>query len=144
MAQAYNGEDKFQIPQIVMIAANRSQFIKRNGEPASVERMRAKVQMAISQMREGFASGVVTYALYKDIRDEVYGAIWQLYLKARRSGNVDFDGNGVVNFNDFLLFASSFGRQIGHYDSADAAYDLNFDGVVDFGDFVLFAQVFGQ
>ena len=63
-----------------MIAGVGSQFVKRNGEPASVERIRDKIQMAITQMRQGFAEGVVTYALLKDFRDEVFGAVWQKIL----------------------------------------------------------------
>ena len=49
----------------------------------------------------------------------------------------DFDGDGSVNFNDFLAFAGAFG-------SSEAAFDLSGDGKVDFSDFLLFAQDFGK
>lgn len=49
----------------------------------------------------------------------------------------DFTGDGVVDFQDFLQFASAFG-------STQAAFDLNDDGKVDFQDFLEFASVFGQ
>jgi len=49
----------------------------------------------------------------------------------------DFDGNGVVGFDDFFLFASAFGGK-------DARFDLNRSGVVDFDDFFLFAADFGK
>jgi len=49
----------------------------------------------------------------------------------------DFNGDGVVNFGDFVLFGGAFG-------STQAKYDLNENGVVDFGDFVAFASVFGE
>ncbi len=49
----------------------------------------------------------------------------------------DFDGDGSVGFDDFVLFAGAFGR-------ADARFDLTGDGWVNFEDFVLFAQSFGQ
>ncbi len=110
---AYRGTGSFHLPLLVMIAANRSAFAKRNGEPASVERMRDKVQMAIAQMREGFAEGVVTYAMKKDVEDEVYLAITQLYQKAVRSVSADFDTDGDVDFEDFVAFARAFGRHIG-------------------------------
>jgi hypothetical protein len=49
----------------------------------------------------------------------------------------DFDGNGSVDFTDFIQFAQAFG-------SSNALYDLNSNGSVDFGDFVIFAQNFGK
>jgi len=142
--EAYVGGRRFRIPLVVMIAGVRSQFVKRNGEPASVERMRDKIQMAITQMRLGFAEGVVTYALLKDFRDEVFGAVWQLFLRARRSQSADFDANGRVDFDDFLLFVQAFGRSVGTDDGPLAPFDLDVDGEVGFGDFALFAQVYDR
>ncbi|MCC7261883.1 MAG: fibronectin type III domain-containing protein, partial [Candidatus Latescibacteria bacterium] len=49
----------------------------------------------------------------------------------------DFDGDGVVGFGDFFLFADGFGGN-------DPILDLDGDGVVGFGDFFLFADRFGQ
>lgn len=141
---AYESAGRFRIPLVVMIAGDRAQFVKRNGEPASVDRIRDKVRMAISQMRQGYAAGVVTYALKKDFRDEVFGAIWQLFLQTRRSASADFDGNGRVDFEDFLRFAQAFGRVVGNYDRPDAAFDLDMDGRVGFGDFVLFSRAYRQ
>jgi len=48
----------------------------------------------------------------------------------------DFDGDGVVGFADFFLFADGFG-------GGDPALDLDGDGVVGFSDFFLFADRFG-
>ena len=48
---------------------------------------------------------------------------------------VDFDGNGAVDFSDFLLFAQGF-------TNADLRYDLDEDAQVGFSDFLLFAQAF--
>ena len=50
---------------------------------------------------------------------------------------VDFNGNRVVDFADFLEFAAAFG-------SADAKFDLSENGQVDFGDFLIFANSFGR
>jgi len=47
----------------------------------------------------------------------------------------DFNGDGLVDFADFFLFADGFG-------GTDPQYDMNNDGVVDFGDFFLFADAF--
>jgi hypothetical protein len=49
----------------------------------------------------------------------------------------DFDGNGKVDFPDFLLFAQNFG-------GSNARFDLSGNGTVDFPDFLTFAQKFGQ
>lgn len=55
----------------------------------------------------------------------------------------DLDGDSVVGFNDFLLFAASFGKspdQPGHHASAD----LTGDGAVGFNDFLVFVSFFGR
>ncbi|MCZ6632112.1 MAG: beta-propeller fold lactonase family protein [bacterium] len=55
----------------------------------------------------------------------------------------DFDGNGRVDFSDFVLFASRFGASM-----SDAAFEVRFDldgdNRINFGDFLIFAGVFGQ
>ncbi|MDE2998713.1 MAG: hypothetical protein OXU79_06500 [Gemmatimonadota bacterium] len=57
--------------------------------------------------------------------------------------SADFDGNGRVDFSDFIAFAQNFGRSDGDADY-DAKFDLNGNDSVDFGDFIAFAQQFGQ
>ncbi|MEC9378331.1 MAG: FlgD immunoglobulin-like domain containing protein, partial [Candidatus Latescibacterota bacterium] len=49
----------------------------------------------------------------------------------------DFDGDGVVDFPDFFLFADAFW-------TTSEEFDLSGDGFVDFRDFFLFADFFGQ
>ncbi len=53
----------------------------------------------------------------------------------------DVDGNGEVNFQDFVRFASSFGLQAGQPGFEPRA-DLDGNGRVDFRDFVAFARAF--
>ena len=54
----------------------------------------------------------------------------------------DFDGSGLVNFADFVLFAGMYGY--GKNDAKyDARYDLNVDGGIGFDDFVKFVRSFG-
>ena len=55
----------------------------------------------------------------------------------------DFNGDGVVNFADFLAFAGHFGtrQDDGRY---DAKYDLDSDGAIGFGDFLIFSSSFGK
>ncbi|MDE3001111.1 MAG: hypothetical protein OXU79_18700 [Gemmatimonadota bacterium] len=54
----------------------------------------------------------------------------------------DFDGDCVVDFSDFLAFASAFGRSAGD-DDFDGRFDLNGNDEVDFQDFLIFASEFG-
>lgn len=55
----------------------------------------------------------------------------------------DFNGDGNVDFSDFIAFAQNFGRSVGD-DNYDAKFDLTGDDRVDFSDFIAFAQQFGQ
>ena len=55
----------------------------------------------------------------------------------------DFDGNGVVDFSDFLEFVAQFGLSQGDA-GYDARYDLDGDGAIGFGDFLIFANAFGK
>ena len=54
----------------------------------------------------------------------------------------DIDGNGRVNFDDFLSFVGKFGTRRGDA-GYDARYDLDSDGAIGFSDFLIFANSFG-
>ena len=54
----------------------------------------------------------------------------------------DFNGDGKVDFGDFVAFGMHFGASLG--DSRyEAKYDLDKDGMIGFGDFLIFGQEFG-
>ncbi len=55
----------------------------------------------------------------------------------------DFNGDCIVDFSDFVAFASTFGRTAAQ-DDFDARFDLNGNGEVDFQDFLIFASEFGR
>lgn len=55
----------------------------------------------------------------------------------------DFDGNGAVDFQDFLLFVAQFGKSSSD-DGFDARMDLDGNGAVDFQDFLRFVAAFGS
>ena len=55
----------------------------------------------------------------------------------------DFNGDGIVDLDDFLLFVSQLGFSRGD-EGYDAKYDLDEDGVIGFGDFLIFASNFGE
>ena len=56
-------------------------------------------------------------------------------LFAPQEKSIDFNGDGRLDFNDFLLFVNAF-------DTADPNYDLDADGRVGFGDFLRFVNAF--
>lgn len=55
----------------------------------------------------------------------------------------DFNGDGTVDFSDFLEFAKHFGTQQGEKDF-EIRFDLTYDGEVGFGDFLAFLGTFGN
>ena len=57
--------------------------------------------------------------------------------EAQTSPDADFDGNGTVEFGDFILFARAFG-------TAQTRFDLNGNGTVDFPDFLVFSRQFSN
>ena len=57
--------------------------------------------------------------------------------------SADLNGDGNVDFSDFLLFAAAFGTSEGGADY-NAAADLDGDGAVAFSDFLIFASAFGK
>ena len=54
----------------------------------------------------------------------------------------DFNGDGSVDFGDFVAFGMRFGASRGD-DRYEAKYDLDEDGTIGFGDFLIFGQEFG-
>ena len=63
------------------------------------------------------------------------------FLAAQETGSADFNGDGTIDFADFLLFAQGFGKSAGQADF-NAKLDLNADGTIDFEDFLLFVNAF--
>ena len=56
----------------------------------------------------------------------------------------DFNGDGKVDFTDFLAFAGAFGKAPGD-EGYDARMDLNSSGGrIDFDDFLAFVRAFGS
>ena len=54
----------------------------------------------------------------------------------------DFNGDGRVDFGDFVAFGMHFGASRGDA-RYEAKYDLDQDGMIGFGDFLIFGQEFG-
>lgn len=65
-----------------------------------------------------------------------------LELAGFPSRSPDFDGDGVVQFGDFLLFAEVFGLDV--LDPGQERFDLDGDGTIAFSDFLIFSGSFGR
>lgn len=68
---------------------------------------------------------------------------WTISKTTSGSLASDFDGNGVVDFDDFFAFAAVFGKKQGEA-GFNAKFDLSKNGVIDFDDFFIFAGDFGK
>ena len=55
----------------------------------------------------------------------------------------DFNGDGKVDFGDFVAFGMHFGASRGDA-RYEAKYDLDQDGMIGFGDFLIFGREFGS
>ena len=64
-------------------------------------------------------------------------------MKACSLTATDEDGDGNVNFADFLTFADKFGSRLGQ-ERYDPRCDLNGDGEIGFSDFLIFVADFGS
>ena len=95
------------------------------------------VTITFPKPMEGEFSGSITILSNDPDRAKhtltISGVVQPLSLEAKS----DFDGSGVIDFADFLLFVGAFG-------SSEAQYDIDGSGAVDFPDFLMFVQVFGK
>ena len=66
-----------------------------------------------------------------------------LFSQDRSPASSDFDGNGVVDIPDFLLFVDVFGSKEGE-EIYDAKYDLDGNGEIGIPDFLIFVDNFGK
>ena len=57
--------------------------------------------------------------------------------------NVDFNGDGAVDFSDFILFAPVFGLK-SNDNGYEARFDIDSDAQIGFTDFIAFSQGYGS
>ena len=69
--------------------------------------------------------------------------ISSVVLETAAPPSLDFDGSGIVDFSDFLMFVGAFGSEEGQ-DNYDAKYDLNSDGKIAFEDLLILTDSFGK
>ncbi|MCY4351661.1 MAG: dockerin type I domain-containing protein, partial [Gemmatimonadetes bacterium] len=146
-------------------AENNSFFIQRNGQQVRVDASQALMsnrgQRNLEEILAIFFSGNVDdlSQLFFSITDLMPGdtvsllgfpiseGVIQALIVIRHTSsgavNADIDGDGNVDFSDFLLFASAFGTSEG-VPGYNAAADLDGDRTVAFSDFLIFANAFGK
>ena len=73
----------------------------------------------------------------------MFTLVGSAFAQTPTAADADFDGDGVVQFGDFLLFTAKFNTRQGDGEY-EARYDLDGNGAVNFADFLLFVGVFGQ
>ena len=66
-----------------------------------------------------------------------------LFSQDSSPASSDFNGNGVVDIPDFLLFVDVFGTKEGE-EKYDAKYDLDGNGEIGIPDFLIFVDNFGK
>ena len=67
----------------------------------------------------------------------------RIALQVSNGLSSDFDGDGIVNLADFLLFVSRFGSRQGD-GTYEAKYDLDRNSAIEISDFLIFVSDFGK
>ncbi len=78
------GEQRFQLPFIVMTAASAEEFKLRHGEPASPQRIADWLRMCLQSRQDGECDGVVSYCLDKRAESLTHPLAANLFRDARR------------------------------------------------------------
>ena len=68
---------------------------------------------------------------------------WSLFSQNSSPPSPDFNGNGIVDIPDFLLFVDAFGSKEGQ-ERYDAKYDLDGNSEIGIPDFLIFVDSFGK
>ena len=97
----------------------------------------ATVDITFTPAEGGPFSGTITISSDDPENKNVTVAISGTAIVVSVNARADFDGNGEIDFGDFIAFAQAF-------DSDNPTFDLDGSGLVDFADFLEFARNFGK
>jgi len=70
------------------------------------------------------------------------GPVWDFTTEAEAGRKGDFNGDGVINIFDFVLFAAAYGSELGD-DNYNPIGDFDNNDRIDIFDFVQFAAAYG-
>ena len=136
------------LPGVTALVAKDSTFVQigvsSSGGGAAVDS--GHVGTVRFRTTEGFAETEIRLAgadLVRGEHPETMTRTVSVLLQAPAPPTPDFDGSGVVDFADFVLFAGTFGYREGD-DGYESGYDLDGDGQITFADFVTLARRFGE
>ena len=106
------------------------------GDASFVAHTEGRTQITLTSAKIGTESGALIASVPGELRS--------LSLQVENSEKTpDFDGDGRVQFGDFLVFAVGFGSH-STTPGFNERLDLDSDGSIGFSDFLIFAAAFGQ
>lgn len=106
----------------------------------NTEEMRRAILSALVDIQDRGFEGVLFWW------DETHAFDQLAYRQAQAEfgrNRLDYSGNGVVEFGDFLVFASGYGRSEGET-GYEVRFDLNGNGRIGFADFINFAAYYEE
>ena len=106
------------------------------GDASFVAHTEGRTQITLTSAKIGTESGALIASVPGELRS--------LSLQVENGEKTpDFDGDGRVQFGDFLVFAVGFGSH-STTPGFNERLDLDSDGSIGFSDFLIFAAAFGQ
>jgi hypothetical protein len=91
--------------------------------------------------KTGLTSGTYSYRVYANDTAGNMGVSETRTVTVNVTTKGDFNGDGHINWDDFLVFADAYGSSEGDA-NYDVLADFNNDGDVDWDDFLMFADVY--
>ena len=108
--------------------------------PSSGFLTRAEFTTATNVTGREFSIGIASVTLSESTTSiDVLTATNRIEFNATTAPTPDFDGNGAVDFFDFLAFVGQYDTRQGD-GRYQVKYDLNSDGAIDFQDFLIFVS----
>ncbi len=86
---------------------------------------------------------LVRARLVREGQTETVPLSLRVFLQATTPPSPDFNGNGIVDIPDFLLFVDGFGYREGQ-EGYEAKYDLDMNNEIAIPDFLIFVDNFGK
>ena len=108
--------------------------------PSSGFLTRAEFTTATNVTGREFSIGIASVTLSENAgSSDVITTTNRIEFNATTAPTPDFDGNGAVDFFDFLAFVGQYDTRQGD-GRYQVKYDLNSDGAIDFQDFLIFVS----